>query len=519
MPDNIAISYYGTEITYRELNHQIDKFASGLLNLGLQKGDRVALYMQNCPQFAISFIGTLQAGGVVVSLNPMFKHAELEYELSDSGASFLVALDSLYPEVKKIQGKLAIRNTIITSMREYLADDSPIEIPSEMMNAKMCFPDTFGFRTFLSSAPDKTCNEQLDLKKDVALLQYTGGTTGMPKAAIITHYSLACATSQTNLWCHWNSNNVYLVIAPVFHTFGMIHGLSAPLQSGGRLVLLARFSVKATVQAISHYRCNVWPTSPTMIIALLNWPELNQYDISSLSYVGIGGAPMPESYIAKFMELVPDLRIREGIGYSETSSGTAIVSPFTCVKPGYIGIPNVSSVAKIMDLESGKKEVPPGEEGEIVIKGRSMMTGYWNKPEETKSTLRRGWFYTGDIGKMDEEGWIAVVGRKKEMIKCSGFSVFPAEVEALLYRHPAIDSVAVIGIPDSYRGETPKAFIVLKDSYKGKITEDEILAWARDNMATYKRPRLIEFRDELPKSGAGKILRRVLTDQEKSSTS
>jgi len=515
LPENIAITYYGKDITYRELDRLVDKFAGGLISLGLKKGDRVALLMQNCPQFAISFIGTLKAGGVVVALNPMFKHVELEYELKDSGTKILVALDSLFPEVQRIEGKLQIKDTIITSMREYVSDDSPIDIPAETMTDKTSFPDTIDFQQFLSSAPLKESGELLDIKKDMALLQYTGGTTGMPKAAIITHYALACATSQTILWCHWNSENVYLVVVPIFHTFGMIHGLSAPLQSGGRLVLLARFVVKTAAQAINHYGCNIWPTSPTMIIALLNWPELNIHDISKLRYVGIGGAPMPESYITKLVELVPEVRIREGMGFSETSSGTAIVSPFTCMKPGYIGIPNISSTAKIVDLKSGKKKVPPGEEGEIAVKGKSMMTGYWNKPEETKNALRRGWFYTGDIGKMDEDGWFAVIGRKKEMIKCSGFSVFPAEVEELLYRHPAIESVAVIGVPDSYRGETPKAFVVLKDKYKGKITADDILAWAKDNMATYKRPRLIEFRDELPKSGAGKILRRVLADQDK----
>ncbi len=512
--DNIAISYYGCDLTYHELSLLVDKCANGLSELGLKKGDRVALFMQNCPQFAISFLGILQAGGVVVALNPMFKHAELEFELKDSGASMLIALDILYPEIQRIKGKMNLEKIIITSLSDYLPEILPVEVPNELANDKLHFQDTIDFLDLIDSATVSSSGVMLDLKKDIALLQYTGGTTGIPKAAVISHFGLAYAACVPSRWWHWKNDDVHLVVTPIFHTFGMIHCLCAPLLSGGRLVFLARFSVESTVKAISHYECTVWSTSATMIIALLNWQPLKAEDIKTLLLISLGGAPMPKSCIDRLNELSPQIIIREGLGFSETSSGSAIMSPLHCIKSGYIGIPNISTDVKIVDLNSGDNEVSPDTEGEIIVKGKSIMKGYWKNPAETRKALRKGWFYTGDIGKMNEEGWVAIVGRKKEMIKCSGFSVFPAEVEELLYRHPAIAQVAVIGVQDSYRGETPKAFVVLKNEYKNKICERDIIDWAKDNMATYKRPRLVEFREELPRSGAGKILRRVLADQE-----
>jgi long-chain acyl-CoA synthetase len=293
--------------------------------------------------------------------------------------------------------------------------------------------------------------------------------------------------------------------------FGMNVAMCATLMTGGRLILLARFTPEAVAKAIAHYQCYFWPTAPTMLTALLELPGIEKYDFGSLRIVISGGAPISAEIQKKFKELIPKGFLGEGYGMTETNAHAAFCTPMYCSKPGFSGIPMISEV-RIVDLETGSRELPPNEEGEIVIKTPTLMKGYWNKPEETDMVIRDGWFHTGDIGVMDEEGFFKVSGRKKELILCSGFNVFPAEVEDLLYRHPAVSEAAVIGVPDSYRGESPKAFIVLKASHRGKTSEQEIIEWCKENMAAYKRPRAIEFRNELPKSAAGKILRRMLKE-------
>ncbi|MBA7619616.1 Long-chain-fatty-acid--CoA ligase [subsurface metagenome] len=513
-PDKVALSFYGYDMTYKELDEAIGRFAGGLANLGVKKGDRVALFMQNCPQFVISYFGTLRAGAIVVSLNPMFKHAELEYELNDSGAETLVALDFLFPEVKRAGDRIKLKNIIITSFADYLPQKPSLPLPAEMGQPKVIFPEALDFLGFLHKSLAQPVSRITNLREDIALLQYTGGTTGLPKGAIITHHTLAHNSAAAPLWFSYTKDDIHLDILPNFHVTGMIQSLCAPLACGGRLVILTRFSPEVLVKAIEQYKCTVMVSTTTLVIALLEWPERDQYDISSLRIVWTGGAPMPVPIQEKLRQIVPRAVMGEGYGLTETLTG-GVITPMGRLKSGFIGIPNISTDVKIVDLETGLKEVNPGEEGEIIIKGPVVMTGYWNKPEETKEALREGWLYTGDIGKMDDEGYVAIVGRKKELIKCSGYSVFPTEVEELLYRHPAIAEVSVIGIPDPYRGEAPKAFIVLRPEYKGKIREEEIVEWAKDNMATYKRPRMVEFRDELPKSAAGKILRRILVGEEK----
>jgi len=279
-------------------------------------------------------------------------------------------------------------------------------------------------------------------------------------------------------------------------------------------VILTRFIPDVVATAIAHYHCTFTVVPTTGLIALLGTPNIKQYDFSSLRCIGSGGAPISVEIQKKVKALLPKTIIGEGYGLTECVSQGGAITPLYRYKPGFIGIPHINEI-KIVDLATGTNELPPNEEGEIIMKGPAIMEGYWNKPEETKEVLRDGWLYTGDIGLMDEEGYIKFLGRRRELIKCSGYSVFPAEVENLLYRHPAVAEVAVIGVPDPYRGESPKAFIVLKSEYKGKVKEEEIIEWSKENMAAYKRPRIVEFREELPKSAAGKILRRILTEEEK----
>ena len=513
-PDRISLSFYGRDFTYRELDTMIDRMANGLLKLEIKKGDRVALYMENCPQYVISYFATHRAGGVVVPLNPMFKYAELEYEINDAQAETLISLDYLYPEIEKIRDRINLKNVILTSIHDYLPDNPVLPVPPEAKEQKRSYPNTVDFIELLNKSPETPVCKVTNLKKELAILQYTGGTMGLPKGAMITHYALSYASLASAYWYHHREDDVHLGVTPFFHTMGQQQLMSTPLVSGGKVIILVRFIPDVVAKAIVYYRCTYWVGATTMLIALLNLPDIEKYDFSSFRCLWSGGTSISVEIQNKVARLAPKAIIGEGYGLSECLPQGGAITPLYRYKPGFLGIPQFSDM-KIMDLETGLKELGPNEEGEVVIKGPTVMLGYWNNPEETKETLRNGWLYTGDIGLMDEDGYLKLLGRKKEMIKCSGYSVFPAEVEDLLYRHPAIKEVAVIGINDPYRGETPKAFIILKPEYAGKIKEEEIIESSKDNMATYKRPRVIEFRNELPKSAAGKVLRRILSEEEK----
>lgn len=514
-PERVALSFYSRDITYKELDEMANRFAWGLIDIGIKKGDRVALYMENCPQFVISYFGIHRAGGVVVPLNPMFKHAELEYEIQDSQTETLVGLDYLYPEVENIRDRVPLKNIILTSLRDYLPEEPVLPLPSEAKEEKRSFSKTIDFLGLLKKSQDQYLCNIMDMKKDLALLLYTGGTTGLPKGAMISHYTLTYASVGAALWYRHREDDIHLGVTPFFHSMGQQQLMCAPLASGGQVVILSRFVPDVVAMAIGYYKCTFWVGATTMLIALLNLPDIKKYDFSSFRCIWSGGSPISIELQKKVKELAPKAVIGEGYGLTECVSQGGAITPLHRYKPGFVGIPHISDI-KIVDLETGLKELSPNEEGEIIIKGAAVMKGYWNKPEETKEMLRDGWLYTGDIGLMDEEGYIKFLGRERELIKCSGYSVFPSEVENLLYKYPAVAEVAVIGISDPYRGESPKAFIILKSEYKGKIKEEEIIEWCKNNMAAYKRPRVVQFVEELPKSAAGKILRRILAEREKS---
>lgn len=513
-PDGVAISFYGRDITYGELNGMIDRTAWGLAGLGVMKGDRVAIHMENCPQFVISYFAAQRAGGVVVAVNPMFKGAELEYELNDAGVETLIGIDALYPEVEKVRSRTPLKNVVLTSMKEFLPAEPVLTLPEEARHEKQVFPGTIDFMELMNKSQDGPICNVTDLKADLALLQYTGGTTGTPKGAMISHHSLAMASLGAMHWYHFREDDVFLGVTPFFHVMGQSVLMCTPLVSGARIVVLTRFIPEVVAQAISLYRCTFWVGATTMVIALLNLPNIRDYDCSSFRLIWTGGASVSVELQNKLKELAPRAAIGEGYGLSETiTQGGACTPPYQ-YKPGFVGIPQLNVDMKIMDQETGTRELGPNDQGEIVIKATAMMQGYWNKPEETKQMLRGDWLYTGDTGSMDEDGYVKFLGRTRELIKSSGFSVFPAEVEDLLYRHPAVKEAAVIGVSDAYRGESVKAFIVLKEGYAGKVSEKDILDWCKDNMAAYKRPKFIEFRKELPKSGTGKLLRRILVEEE-----
>jgi long-chain acyl-CoA synthetase len=512
-PDHVALSFYGLDITYAELNELADRMAWGLKGLGGRRGDRVAVHMQNCPQFVIAYLGAQRAGAVVVAVNPMLKGAELDYELNDAGAETLIGLDVLYPEVENVRSRTPLKNVILTSLTDFLPK-TPIFALPEGRGERKVFADTIDLMGLLDgSSPEPLCVIS-DPKNDLAILQYTGGTTGTPKGAMITHHSLAFGAVASMHWFRFREDDVFLGVTPFFHVMGQMILMATPLVSGGRVVILDRFVPEVVAQALTHYRCTYWTATTTMIIALLNLPSAAIYDFSSLRFLWTGGAPISVELQDRIKALAPHAAIGEGYGLSESASqGGACTPPFRH-KPGFVGIPQIGVEMKIVDEETGTHEMPPNEPGEIIIKAPTVMRGYWNRPEETEQMLRDGWLYTKDTGSMDEEGYVKFLGRTREMIKCSGFSVFPAEVERLLYAHPAVREVAVIGVSDPYRGTSPKAFVVLKEASRGAVLESDIIAWCKENMAAYKRPTSVEFRETLPKTAAGKLQKTVLQQEQ-----
>jgi acyl-CoA synthetase (AMP-forming)/AMP-acid ligase II len=510
-PKKVAINYYGREIGFQELDDLSDRFAAALNDSDLKKGDRVSLYLENCPQFVIAYFGTLKAGGVVVAANPMFKADELLYELEDAGARIIVALDHLYPQVETVRKKIQLSRVIVTSYWDFLPENPGLPIHPSMQPPKAVFPRTLDFLDLLEKYEPEPLRPEINMENDLALLQYTSGTTGLPKGAMITHHSLLFNTVGSTVWSGITVDDVHLSVLPFFHVTGMIHGMNRPVYSGTTNVMLSRFDTGTAIKAISDYRCTVWISITTMNVAVVNFPDIHKYNLQSLRHCSSGGAPIPKEILQKWREIVgPELV--EGYGLSETISQTH-VNPISNPRYGSVGIPHFGVECRIVDMDT-EEELPVGKEGELIIKGPMVLKGYWNNPVETEKAIKDGWFATGDIARMDEDGYFYIVERKKDMIKASGYSVFPAEVEALMYEHPAVQEVAVIGVPDPRRGENVKACIVLKPQHRGLVKNEEVVAWAKNKMAAYKYPRIVEFVDELPKTGSGKILKRALRERE-----
>ena len=510
-PKKVAINYYGREIGFQELDDLSDRFAAALNDSGLKKGDRVSLYLENCPQFVIAYFGTLKAGGVVVAANPMFKADELLYELEDAGARIIVALDHLYPQVETVRKKIQLSLVIVTSYWDFLPESPGLPVHPSMQPPKAVFPRTLDFLDLLEKYEPEPSRPEINMENDLALLQYTSGTTGLPKGAMITHHSLLFNTVGSTVWSGITADDVHLSVLPFFHVTGMIHGMNRPVYSGTTNVMLSRFDTETAIKAISDYRCTVWISITTMNVAVVNFPDIHKYNLQSLRKCSSGGAPIPKEILQKWREIVgPELV--EGYGLSETTSQTH-VNPISNPRYGSVGIPHFGVECRIVDMDT-EEELPAGKEGELIIKGPMVLKGYWNNPVETEKAIKDGWFATGDIARMDEDGYFYIVERKKDMIKASGYSVFPAEVEALIYEHPAVQEVAVIGVPDPHRGENVKACIVLKPQHRGLVKTEEVVAWAKNKMAAYKYPRIVEFIDELPKTGSGKILKRALRERE-----
>lgn len=519
-PQKTAIHFLGKELTYKEIYEQAIKLASYLQQLGLQKGDRVSIMLPNCPQAVISYYAILFAGGIVVQTNPLYTERELEYQLNDSGAKVIISLDLLYPRITKVKAHTKIEHVIITSIKDYLPFPKNVLYPfvqkkqTGMIVRVKHEGDCHLFTKALSLASGKVKETDVDPIEDIALLQYTGGTTGFPKAAMLTHYNLTANTFMCAKWMYKceRGNESILGVLPFFHVYGMTAVMNLSIMEGYKMILLPKFDVETTLKTIEKQKPTLFPGAPTIYIALLNHPDLMKYDLSSIKICISGSAPLPVEVQEQF-EAVTGGKIIEGYGLTEASPVTHsnFIWDGKRIK-GSIGVPWPDTEAMIVSLETGEK-ANVNEIGEIVVRGPQVMKGYWNRPEETAATLRDGWLYTGDLGYMNEEGYFFVVDRKKDMIIASGYNVYPREVEEVLYEHPKVQEAVVIGVPDAYRGETVKAFVVIKEGET--CTEEELDQFMRSKLAAYKVPRIYEFRKELPKTAVGKILRRTLVEEEK----
>ena len=517
-PENTALIFFGKEITYRELNTAADKFANALHKLGVSKGDVVALYMPNMPQFVISYYGAMKAGAAVTAVSPLYKERELEFQLNNSEAKVIVLLDVLFPTFRKVWTKTKVKHAIVTGMKDYMPGLKAFlgsllgKIPSAKVERK---PGVYFFKEILEEHPAEPPEVDINPKEDLAVLQYTGGTTGIPKGAMLTHMNLVSNAMMCAAWLKGRiTEEVFLAVLPLFHIYGMTVAMNAPIYLAGKTILLPRFDPIEVFKAIQKYRVTVFCGAPTMYALLIDHPDVGKYDCTSVKFCISGAAPLPPEVQKKFMEITGGVLV-EGYGLTEASPVThcnPLDPTMKTVKIGSIGIPWPDTEAKIVDVETGKKELPAGETGELVVKGPQVMKGYWKMPEETAQVLKDGWLYTGDIGKMDEDGYFYITDRKKDLIKYKGYSVYPRELEDVIYEHPAVKLCAVVGKPDPVAGEIPKAFIVLKEG--AKVTEEEIIKFVRERVAPYKAIREVEFKKELPMTMVGKVLRRVLREEE-----
>jgi acyl-CoA synthetase (AMP-forming)/AMP-acid ligase II len=508
-PRNAAIVFYGREVSFAELDDASDRLAGWLRARGLEPGDRVALYLENSPQFAIAYMGSLKAGCVNVCLNPMLKSAELERDLVDSGARALVSSDHGYPAVESVRERTHLVAVAVTSYRDYLPPAPTLPVPPSFLLPEETFAGTESFVSVVTDSP-RIARIEERRPHDTALLQYTSGTTGVPKGAEITHRNIVANCELQRVYVGLRERETVLAVLPWFHITGMECQLNLSTYMGSTIVALGRFDLETVLAAIQMYRCTATTLITTINAAIGNFPGTAKYDLTSLRTCCSGGAPVPEA-VAERWEATTGYKLIEGYGLSETTAPTHINPPHR-PKYGTVGAALPFTDVRIVDAEDRARDAAPGEPGEILVKGPQVMKGYWRQPQATAEALQDGWLATGDIGRLDDEGYLRIVERKKDLIKASGFSVYPAEVEATLYRHPAVAEAGVVGVPDEYRGEEVVAFVVLRPQDKGVIAPEQIAAWAREEMAVYKAPRRVLFVDALPRTATGKILRRALRD-------
>ncbi len=514
-PDRPLTRFFGKQMTYATVKDLSDRLAAAVCGLGIRPGDRVALLLPNFPGYLIAYYGLLKAGAVVVPLNPLYTAHELTFHFDDSGAETVVTIPMFVPKVAEVAKKTGVKRVIYS----YLADFLPFplnlvqkfrERPSVKEAARDGSVEMLNMQDLLRS-PAPADFRPVDSDPDeMAILIYSGGTTGVAKGIMLSHFNVVANAHMVKTWGHLNEEERILAVLPLFHGYGMSVCMNAPVLAGMEIILMPKFSARDMAKTIHKHRPTVTAAVPTILVALSNLPDVDKYDFTSLKAVWVGAAPLTEAIKENFEARTGGRAIE---GYGLTEAVTAIMAnPYMGKhKVGSIGLPFPDVDAKIVSLD-GSRDLPPGEQGEIVLRTPTMMLGYYNRPEETAKTIVDGWLFTGDIGYMDEDGYFYITDRKKDLIIVGGFNVFPREIDELIYKHPKVQEGITVGIPDPYKGERIKVYIVLKEGVTA--TEEEFKQYFREHLTPYKLPSEIEFRSSLPKSAIGKILRRKLREEE-----
>jgi fatty-acyl-CoA synthase len=512
-PDRTAIVYYGTELSYRRLREEVEGLAGYLQeDLGVAKGDRVILYMQNSPQFVVAFYAILRADAAVVPVNPMLLTEEIEHYVRDSGAKVAIVGQELHERISPFVNGDGLQTVIVAAYSDYVPE-TDLNVP-EVASAPR--RDVGGIPWGEALGTGRSPRPSTAGPDDLSCLPYTSGTTGRPKGCMHTHRSLQANVVGAGFFVPVTPETVTLVSLPLFHVSGMENSMNGIIHNGGSMVMMTRWDREVAAELVGRYGCTHWINITTMVVDLLSSPRIGEYDLGTLSYIGGGGAPLPAA-VGQRLEELTGARYVEGYGLTETMAQTHVNLPDRA-KLQCLGVPMFDVDSRVIDPET-MEELGPGEEGEIVSSGPQVMKGYWGRPDADAEVFfeRDGkrFLRTGDIGIYDEEGYFFIVDRLKRMINVSGYKVWPTEVESLLYGHPSVKEACVIGVPDERSGEAVKAVIVLREGEEGTVSAEDIIGWAREHMAAYKYPRHLEFVDSLPKSGTGKILWRVLQEQER----
>jgi len=515
LPDKTALVFIDSKISYRQLDDMANRFANALIDRGVKPGDKVAMLMPNMPQLVAAVYGAWRAGAVVVMNNPLYTDVELEYQFNNSESTFLVAIDLICPRMIALRPKTKIKNLVVAHIRDHLKFPKKQLLPIVAKDKHRNIPPTpnvHEWMDILKKYPATDPKIPIDFD-GLACLQYTGGTTGVSKGVMLSHANLSKNVQQIVAWFPgFNKGEItHLGVLPIFHSFGLTCCMNICVWMGWTDVLIPRPEPQAILEAIHKYKVNFFPAVPTMYVGVLNHPEASKFDLTSIKGCFSGAAPLPVEVIKDF-EAKTGSQICEGYGLSETSP-VVTTNPYGGkTKVGSIGLPVSDTDIKIVDLTDGTKEMPVGEAGEVLVKGPQVTSGYYQMPEETATAIRDGWLYTGDIGTMDAEGYFYIVDRKKDMVIAGGYNIYPREIDEVLFEHPKILEACAVGIPDPYRGETIKAFVVLKPGQT--LTQEEVIKHCGEKLAKYKVPRMVEFIGSLPKSGVGKILRKELRAME-----
>ncbi|MCE5273594.1 MAG: long-chain fatty acid--CoA ligase [Deltaproteobacteria bacterium] len=514
-PDKAALNFFGTEMTFWQLREQMLRMTNALGKLGVRKGDRVGIHLPNCPQFVIAYLSTLSLGAIVVNMNPLYTAEEIRFIMESTQMETLITFDMVLPVVRPVAKEVGIKLKVVTKVTDYINGFGVSTARDLDLNEEEGWHH---FSELIEGTSETTLPRIPFSPQDPAMIQFTGGTTGIPKGALLTHANIVAATFQCSLWGGPTisitppERRTVLSVLPYFHVYGNIVAMNWSFFNCATQILVPRFNIDEIMGIIANFESiTFFPAVPTMITAVINHQKAQELNLAKrLGLLNSGAAPMPVELIEKVQDM--GIYFSEGYGLSESTS-LGISNPILGMKKtGSIGIPFPDNDVRLVDIENGVDEVKPGDPGEIVMKGPLIMKGYWNNPEESAGQLRDGWLHTGDIGQTDEDGYIFIVDRKKDMIIAGGFNIYPREIDEVLYQHPKVSEAVSVGVPDEYRGETVKAFVVLRPGQAA--TEQEIIAFCKEKLAPYKVPKLVEFRDGLPKSAVGKILRKILRQEE-----